>query len=545
MCTHASSPQLRSLRADLAAAQAAALDGEAAVAAERERTADLGTRVLLVDSYVRRLQRLTLLLQQYRAHLNQGLAALGLPALQGEQRAAALGTWAHDLERVRIQLANALPSACADPATPSEQAAEALLQLGCHCAPLAQRMAAAGAGVTVEALQGSIQADLQAVNSWPAAAAAEHSACTRTNSPLSTALGKMQLEQIATWEAVMQRQQQLQRLRAQVAAARQPLTPAPGDDEAVDEAAHRRLAAAKVAGLNAELGSLERALRQALEAAQSAQQGQRVTALQGQLAEQLQLEQAVDAAVRAMCEANARVLQQWRQGSRQAAGQLKAQVSLQSQSLLLASQRLLAAQREELAAFRQQTPLGAPGPAQQLPQPATDKGTAAVSKNELENAMVGADTVAAASLLDPLARFKSAAHAASLLQQAGTELQQLLPLQEQWAELRRSSDAQLADLQQTAAQLQQEVQQLGVDGGVAALHQEAAAVAGQGVELVGRVRQALSEWWTTPAVTATPWLKRGGKTALEWLTVLAEQQRALRQREAFTGRDQSNSRRQL
>jgi hypothetical protein len=37
----------------------------------------------------------------------------------------------------------------------------------------------------------------------------------------------------------------------------------------------------------------------------------------------------------------------------------------------------------------------------------------------------------------------------------------------------------------------------------------------------------------------------GGKTALEWLTVLAEQQRALRQREAFTGRDQSNSRRQL
>lgn len=124
------------------------------MAAERERTADLGTRVLLVDSYVRRLQRLTLLLQQYRAHLNQGLAALGLPALQGEQRAAALGTWAHDLERVRIQLANALPSACADPATPSEQAAEALLQLGCHCAPLAQRMAAAGAGVTVEALQG-------------------------------------------------------------------------------------------------------------------------------------------------------------------------------------------------------------------------------------------------------------------------------------------------------------------------------------------------------------------------------------------------------
>jgi hypothetical protein len=51
----------------------------------------------------------------------------------------------------------------------------------------------------------------------------------------------------------------------------------------------------------------------------------------------------------------------------------------------------------------------------------------------------------------------------------------------------------------------------------------------------------MTEHWTWPALTATPWVQREGRTAEEWLRLLSDQLRLQRQRDALA--DNSNRRR--
>lgn len=327
-------------------------------------------------------------------------------------------------------------------------------------------------------------------------------------SPLGAAFGRLQQEQKERWRASAARQQQLEQLRGEVAAAAQALagaSPASGDGA---EQARTRLAAQQ-AGLRAGLACLEGARRRAEDADDvAAQRAQQVTGQREELVALERREAALDAAVRALCVADSRVMRQWRQGAWRAAEHVEAHLLPRRQPLLDLAERLLDVQRRELAAFRSSaTAAAAAGAGKE------QAGSAAACGGGSGGGWRGAATAgaaAAAQLLDPLAHLKDGGHAAALVQAATAELQQLQPVREQWAALAAGSAAQLAELQAAAAQLQAQAQALQQDGGSAPLAQlrEAAAAAKEGAALVGRVRQALSEWWTSPAVAATPWLKR-------------------------------------
>lgn len=358
-----------------------------------------------------------------------------------------------------------------------------------------------------------MERDIRAVNEWPSLAAL--AAADATAAPLGCAFAQLQLEQKEGWVAAAARRQRLELLRAEVAEAQQALTASAGGSPAGAEAAARAYLAAQQAGLRAELASLDQAAQATQEqAAAAAARAQQVGERQAQVAALEQQEAALDAAARYLCCADSRVMRQWRQGTWRAQEVLEAGVLAQRQPLAQLSQQLLEAQQQELAAFRRQT--GSSGAA------AAAAGKEAAAAPE---AAAAAAAQAAARLLDPLAHLKTAEHAAEVAAAAASELEGLQPVQQQWAELAAASGAQLAQLQATAAELQQRVDALQAEGGSAALQQlrEAAAAAEEGTALVGAVRQAMSEHWTWPALTATPWVTR---EFVGWLVHSAMQHQA-------------------
>jgi hypothetical protein len=215
----------------------------------------------------------------------------------------------------------------------------------------------------------------------------------------------------------------------------------------------------------------------------------------------------VDSTVRALCAADRRLMREWRQGCWAAERAVEAGLLAQRQSLAQLGQQLLDAQRREMAGFRGLV-ASAAAPA------AANSGPAA---NQLGSGDARAATAAAAQLLDPLAHLKTEGHATALLAAAADELQQLQPVAQQWAELAGATSSELAGLRQTAAELGREVQALvggegeeaeGAASGAMQQLREAASAAEEGMALLGPTRQALTEWWTSPAVTAAPWVKR-------------------------------------
>lgn len=333
--------------------------------------------------------------------------------------------------------------------------------------------------------------DLAAVNTWqavqpPAAGAAR---------PTSPALGRLQREQRERWEAAAQRAAQLEALRAQVAAARETLA-TQADPSFASALAHTQLVAEQ-AGLRAELQSLERA-QQALEqdGGAAAKEAEAVRADAAGVAALEQQEAHVDAAVRALCAADSAAMRAWRQGTWQAEERVQAGVTAQCQPLVHLAQHLLAAQRGELAAF-----LAA--------------GSEAGSKAAGEEPVQAPTAVReAAHVLDPLARWRSDEHAAAEVVAAADEVRQLQPLLQRWEATATASGGELVALQSAAGELAGRVEALQQDGSAdAAMAQlrEAATSAQEAGKLVAGARQALSEWWTSPSVTATPWVKR------EWL----------------------------
>lgn len=335
----------------------------------------------------------------------------------------------------------------------------------------------------------SVLQDLAVVKTWPAVQ--QPGAATGQPSSLGAAFWRLRREQLERWEVAAQRAAQLEALRAEVAAAREALAPAadPGSDSA---AAHTQLAA-RQAGLRAELQSLDRA-RQAAEqrGAAAAEEARAVRAEAAAVAELEGQEARLDAAVRALCAADGAAMRAWRQGTWKAQEQVEA-VAAQRQVLAQLAQQLLDAQRAELAAFR--------AAASEAGSKAPGEAPPAASSATRE----------AAQLLEPLAHLKSDEHAATVVAAAADELRQLQSSLQQWEALANASAGRLAGLQSTACELAGRVAALQQDGGAdAAMAQlrEAAAAAEEAGALVVRTRQALSEWWTSPAVTAAPWVKR-------------------------------------
>ena len=118
-------------------------------------------QAVLVAAYCRRLERLASLLRQYDSHLQQARAALGLAQQlheQGEEprcKAVASAGLADCLRQVGEELAEAAAAAAPGAPTP-----DALLELGGGCAPPAARLATAGAGAILDALQGECQGQI-------------------------------------------------------------------------------------------------------------------------------------------------------------------------------------------------------------------------------------------------------------------------------------------------------------------------------------------------------------------------------------------------
>ncbi|KAL4458546.1 hypothetical protein ABPG75_013411 [Micractinium tetrahymenae] len=512
---------LSELEAAVDALRNSALSAQAAVAEQRAAAVREGAQAVLAAAYCRRLQRVASLLQQYDVHLQRTLATVGLGQSEERSQAVAGQVAAHELaaalQGLQEQLAAvALGSSGAEPPTP-----EVLLELASSSAPPAG-LSSAGVPALLAALHDSVLEDLAAVNTWPGVQ--PPAAATGQAGSLSPAFCWLQQEQRERWEATAQRAAQLEALRGEVAAARAALA-APADNSEAAASARLQLAAQQ-AGLRAELHALDRA-RQAAEkqGAAGAQLAAAVREGTAAVAELEQQEAAVDAAVRALCAADSAAMRAWRQGTWQAQEQVEAGVASQRQPLVQLAQQLLEAQRAELAAFK--------AAGSEAGSKATGKATAAASLAVKE----------AAQLLDPLANLRSDQHAAAVVAAAAAELRQLQPVLQQWEALAAASSSQLAALQSTAGELEGRVRALQEDGGAdAAMAQlrEAAAAADEAGALVGRTRQALSEWWTSPAVTAAPWIKREGKSADEWLRLLGDQHRALQQREAFTGKDKAN-----
>ncbi len=311
-------------------------------------------------------------------------------------------------------------------------------------------------------------------------------------SSLSPAFGRLQQEQRKSWEEAAQRAAQLEALRSEVEAARNALD-AVTDPGSEHTAACTQLAAQQ-AGLRAELQFLEHA-REAAEQ-QGASAAEEAEAVHARAAAVVQLEEreaGVDAAVRALCAADSAAMRAWRQGTWQAEERLEAGVAAQCRPLSQLAQQLLEAQRAELATFRAAGSQAGGKVADEAPSAAS----AAVRK--------------AAQLLNPLAQLKSDEHAAAVVAAAADELHQLQPVLEQWQALASASEDRLEALQSTAGELAGRVAALQQDGGAnAAMAQlrEAVAAAEEAGVLVAHTRQALSEWWTSPAVTAAPWVKR-------------------------------------
>lgn len=409
--------------------------------------------------------------------------------------------------------------------------------------------------------------DRAAVDAWPPLAMAPPAAsdAAAAASPLGPAFARLQLEQKERWQAAAARRSQLEALRAEAAAARQ----AAAEDGG--EAGARALLAAQQAGLRAELACLERAAQEAEAAASAAAQRAAQAEEQRGRAAALQAEEAaVDEAVQALCCADGRVMRQWRQGTWRAQEAVETGVLAQRQPLLQLSRQLLEAQQRELAAF----------------QAAAD-GACCGGDAQPAAACGGGAVAAAAQLLDPLAALKTEKHASAVVAAAQAELAELQPAEERWLAADAAAASKLAALQEAAAELEQQAVALqgeasGAEGGPTALQQlqEAAAAAEEGAALVAAARQALTEWSTSPAITAAPWVQRKsrrciashmdgmlacgsecaagarhpasffspaqptageGRTAEEWLRLLQDQQRAQRQREALT--DGSNRRR--
>lgn len=432
-----------------------------------------------------------------------------------------------------------------------------------------------------------MEQDVHAVNSWPSLPAL---------APAPTALGpafaQLQLEQKEGWAAADARRQRLQQLRAEVADAQQALAASADGEEGGREAAARACLAAQQAGLRAELAYLDQASRSAEEqAGAAAAQVQQVEERRAQVAALEQREAALDGTMRALCCADGQVMRQWRQGTWRAQEALEAGVLGQRQLLVQLGQQLLEAQQQELDAFRRQSAGGGAGGAGDCTPPC-NKQCAVAASAATSTAQPAAATQAAAQLLDPLAHLKTAEHAAAVVAAAAEELQGLQPVRKQWAELPGAAGADLAQLQATAEELQQRCDALQAEGGSAALQQlaEAAAAAEEGTALVSAVRQAMTEHWAWPALTATPWVQREcrlagrdvpctvlfllalrtctqfhctmhaclqfshqapdscctlpagkGRTAEEWLRLLGDQLRLQRQRDALA--DNSNRRR--
>ncbi|PRW60151.1 hypothetical protein C2E21_1578 [Chlorella sorokiniana] len=532
---------LGELQQAVAALQRAALDSEQQLEGSRAAAATAEAEAVLVAAYGRRLQRLAALLQQYDAQLNRALAALGLASEQhGQQHSEqqqqgaqpsteALAALAAGLQQLEQQLATAVQGSSAEPLTP-----DALLALGSGT-DLAAAAAAAGPTAILQALQADTKRDIETVNGWPSLATLASAASAEA--ALEPAFAQLQLEQKGAWAAADARRQRLLQLRAEVAETRQALAVSTGGETGGGEAAVRACLAAQQAGLRAELACLDRAAAAAEEqASAAAARVQQVEGRQAQVAALEQREAALDGTLRALCCADGQVMRQWRQGTWRAQEALEAGVLGQRQPLAQLAQRLLEAQQQELAAFRQQAASGEAAGASSCAaaQPSKELGAAAQRD---------AAVLAAAQLLDPLAHTKTAEHAAAVVAAASEELQGLQPVQQQWAELAAVSSRELAQLQGTAEELQQRVAALQAEGGSAALQQlaEAAAAAEEGTALVGAVRQAMTEHWTWPALTATPWVQREGRTAEEWLRLLSDQLRLQRQRDALA--DNSNRRR--
>ncbi len=435
-----------------------------------------------------------------------------------------------------------------------------------------------------------MEQDVHAVNSWPSLPAL--APAPTAEAALGPAFAQLQLEQKEGWAAADARRQRLQQLRAEVADAQQALAASADGEEGGREAAARACLAAQQAGLRAELAYLDQASRSAEEqAGAAAAQVQQVEERRAQVAALEQREAALDGTMRALCCADGQVMRQWRQGTWRAQEALEAGVLGQRQLLVQLGQQLLEAQQQELDAFRRQSAGGGAGGAGDCTPPC-NKQCAVAASAATSTAQPAAATQAAAQLLDPLAHLKTAEHAAAVVAAAAEELQGLQPVRKQWAELPGAAGADLAQLQATAEELQQRCDALQAEGGSAALQQlaEAAAAAEEGTALVSAVRQAMTEHWAWPALTATPWVQREcrlagrdvpctvlfllalrtctqfhckmhaclqlshqapdscctlpageGRTAEEWLRLLGDQLRLQRQRDALA--DNSNRRR--
>ena len=263
---------------------------------------------------------------------------------------------------------------------------------------------------------------------------------------------------------------------------------------------------AQLAGLEAGVAAAQRAEEELVGQQQGAErQAQQVREQQAAAAQLAGQERQLDALIAALCTADAALVQQWRGSAWQAQEAIEGGILPAQGELRATGTALLAAMQQELASFREggQHPQQQEGHAPQPPAPQR-----------------GSSVVAAVERLDPLARLKTAAHAESVLAAAAAELQELQPVERQWAEAAEAAQQELLQLQERAGAAERRVAELEGHALSAGMQQleEAAAAAAEGEGLVAPLRTALEEWWTSPALHAVPWVKRAwgrwGRAAL-------------------------------
>ena len=327
------------------------------------------------------------------------------------------------------------------------------------------------------ALAGRLEAELAEVQSWPAEdlRTGHQGAVLAAVARLQALLVEQSGETTRLIAEAAELEGRLQQARAELR------TTAAGVNDAAAASLH-----ADPAGLRAAVAAAEEAEHAAQE--QAARSAQRVEQTHAQLREAEVLharEASLDSHISALCAADAQLAREWREGS-WAVSEFVGGTLLAAPVEQLGHE-LLAAQREELELEL---------------RPAA---AASCSDGGLE----APPPSAAVLRLDPLAALKTPEHAAEVLARASAELEQLQPVAREWGASAERAAARMQELQQGAEQA--EAAAAGEEAEVAALVRQleaTAADAEQGAELVDAVRTALGEWWSCPALHATPWIKR-------------------------------------
>lgn len=480
-------------------------------------------QLALVQAYRARLTDVCAVLEGYGSRLGGALVHLGLPpAAEGPAASSGAASRAPEPVASQRQLRKCIArwhDVIASATTASLLSPDALLEVCERRCPLPVG-ATAPAPAVLALLEEGVQGDLVMVRAWAVAAQEQRAgtgqgaaqvSSTNGNAAVAAAIGRLQTLHIGHYQGGRAAAQQERELRAKVEAAHEAARAAPAGE------ARLRTLAAQQAGLQAALAEAERQrARLAEHYSDAAERGARARRQLQALAAAEEEEAALDARVVALCRADLALQRGWRQGAWEARAFVEDRLLRRVPELQVLGRQLEAALGEELQAFAE------------LAWPTTSGESGCRRGN-------GAAAIKSAIPLDALAPAKTEAHARELLAAAEAELERLRPLREQWAGLLEAAKGSATQLQGAAADLEARLAVLQEEaaGSSAAALAAAEAAAAEGRASVAEVREALREWWASPAVHVVPWVKHEGKNASEWLRLLIEQSDAQKRRAAL------------